>query len=141
METANVMVAVGGDSGNVVPKYAVTAAEIALLQAIHGTDAVFDVEPAEDIERSSSEELRRLRFEYATSRTFGTDSPAVTSLFPGAAARVFERLDELPDLRDEQYKAIERTSAKKAPQPAASKKSSKKAAEPEAESDAPAAFE
>lgn len=109
MQIANVMVAIGGDTGNIVPKYRVTAAEIAVLQAIHGEDSVFDVEPLGTIRTTNKEELRRLHEVYAG--TNGEQSVAVSTLFPGAAARVFENLDEL-DIPDEFYKAKERLTAK-----------------------------
>ena len=43
LQTANVVLALGGDARNTVPKYAVTAAEVAVLRMIHGDAAVFDV--------------------------------------------------------------------------------------------------
>lgn len=45
MELADVMVALGGNRNTTVPKYGVTPAEIAVLCAIHGSDAVFDIAP------------------------------------------------------------------------------------------------
>lgn len=44
MQYANVMVAIGGNRDHTVPKF-VSAAEIPVLLAIHGPDAVFDVDP------------------------------------------------------------------------------------------------
>lgn len=122
MQTANIMLALGGDKGNCVPKYGVTAAEIAVLRAIHGDDAVFDVEPtgedalAEDGERkrTNREELTRLQHQYASGRLFGTDVRAVGALFPGAAARVFEDIDEL-SLSEEAFKAESRATSKSKP--------------------------
>lgn len=125
MQTANIMLALGGDKGNCVPKYDVTPAEIAVLRAIHGDDAVFDVEPTDkeattEVEngdprkRTNREELSRLSREYAGGRLFGTDIRAVSALFPGAAARVYEDFDEL-DLSEEAFKAEGRVSAKPKP--------------------------
>lgn len=58
---ANVMLALGGDKNNTVPKYGVTAAEIAVLAAIHGADAVFDVVPLEEtVATSFKDERERL---------------------------------------------------------------------------------
>jgi hypothetical protein len=111
MQTANILVALGGDINNTVPRYGVTAAEIAMLQAIHGHDSVIDVEPAEDIEISQREERARLKHLYGNART--NDGTAhIDRLYPGAAARVFETLDEL-ELTPEQFKATERAAAGK----------------------------
>jgi hypothetical protein len=111
MQTANILVALGGDINNTVPRYGVTAAEIAMLQAIHGHDSVLDVEPAQDIEISQREERTRLKHIYGNART--SDGTAhIDLLYPGAAARVFETLDEL-ELTPEQFKATERAAAGK----------------------------
>ncbi len=61
MELANIMLALGGDKNNTVPKYGVTPAEIAVLAAVHGADAVFDVVPLEEtVEISFRDERERL---------------------------------------------------------------------------------
>ena len=44
MRLYNCLLALAGDTGNTVPKANITAAEIALLQAIHGSDAVTDID-------------------------------------------------------------------------------------------------
>lgn len=100
MQTANILLAIGGDLGNTVPKYRVSAAEIALLRAIHGDEAVFDVEPldlpAVDEEGevlSNRAELQRLKRVYQDAKIDGKQ--VAEMLYPGAAARVFETLDEL----------------------------------------------
>lgn len=129
MQTANIMLALAGDVGNTIPKYGVTAAEVALLRAVHGDEAVFDVEPAEDIERSNRAELGRLNLEYAGSRLFGTDTRAVSALFPGAAARVYESFDEL-ELDESFFKAKTRATAKSAVEPVREIEATKKAAKP-----------
>jgi hypothetical protein len=94
MQLANCLVAVGGDVGNTVPKYDVTAAEIAVLRAIHGEHAVIDIEPTRDIQRGNGEELGRIRANYGNARDTENNS-IVNMLFPGAAARVFQTIDEL----------------------------------------------
>lgn len=115
MKLANIMLGIGGGRDNTFPKYNVTAAEIAVLRAIHGEDAVFDVEPlAADAEedgrpRSNRQELSRLRALYGGAKD-GNGVPFVDSLFPGAAARVFEAFDEL-DLPDDYFKALGRVKA------------------------------
>lgn len=134
MQTANIMLALGGNRSNVIPKYGVTAAEIAVLQLIHGNDSVTDVEPIGEIERTSREERARLLQTYGRMEGERFASPQVEALFPGAAARVFEELAEL-DLPDSYYKAVARASAP-APKPAAAKSKRQapaKAAEPATE--------
>lgn len=117
MQTANIMLAVGGDRGNTVPKYAVSVAEIALLRAIHGEDAVFDVEPLETpamdegVAATNRAELNRLRRVYDAKDADG--NRIVDQIYPGAAARVFSSLDEI-DLPDEYFKPTERTAPIKA---------------------------
>lgn len=105
-ETADIMVRLGGDALNTVPKYGMTAAEIAVLQVIHGNDAVFDVKPAGTIERKQRVERSRLQVIYGHAKDHD-GNVHVERLYPGAAARVFERLDELV-LVDAQFVATAR---------------------------------
>lgn len=125
MQTADVMVAVGGGRDNTVPKYGVTAAEIAVLRALHGPDAVFDIEPTEEVERTNREELGRLRQEYGGAKD-GDGQRVVDLLYPGAAARVFESFDEL-EIPEDFYKAEKRVSSKSTTKKSSAKKSSTKA--------------
>lgn len=140
MQTANIMLAIGGDRGNTVPKYAISVAEIALLRAIHGEDAVFDVEPLETpamdegVVVSNRAELNRLRRVYDAKDADG--NRVVDQVYPGAAARVFETLDEI-DMPDEYFKPTERTAPIKAAAPAAKSRAKSKAADTPA--DTPAA--
>lgn len=115
MQTANIMLDIGGDNGNQVPKYGVTAAEIAVLIAIHGEAAVHDIEPIGTVERSNRDELTRLREVYGRAKD-GEDHSHVDILFPGAAARVFENIDEL-NLPPEFFKPTARASAPAAADP------------------------
>lgn len=95
MQSANIILALGGDSGNQVPKFDVTAAEIAVLLAIHGDSSVSEITPAaKDIDRTNRGELARLKAIYGNARD-EAGNLVVDQLFPGAAARVFETLDEL----------------------------------------------
>ncbi len=136
MQTANVMVALGGDTGNTVPKYGVTAAEIAVLRSIHGNEAVFDIEPCGEVKRGHRDERQRLVETYRSKDSNG--NAIVEGLFPGAAARVFETLAEL-ELPEELFKATDRVKAEPAveavvedaPKPAAKKAAGKKAAKQE----------
>lgn len=113
MQTANVLVALGGDRGNSVPKN-VTAPEIAVLLAIHGDDAVYDIEPAEDIERSNTAEIGRLRATYAGLDDDG--KPRIDQVYAGKTPMLHQDLADL-ELPDDAFKATERAKA-----PAKSKK-------------------
>ena len=139
MQTANIMLAIGGDRGNTVPKYAISVAEIALLRAIHGEDAVFDVEPLEapamdeGVAVSNRAELNRLRRVYDAKDADG--NRIVDQVYPGAAARVFETLDEI-DLPEDYFKPTERTAPIKAAAPAAKSRAKSKAVDvPAADAD------
>ncbi len=112
MEKGNALVALGGDSGNTVPKYDVTPAEVAVLRVIHGDDAVFDIEKTGKIDRTNRQELSRLTEVYGQRQPNGNSAaPAVSALFPGAAARVFESFDEL-ELDESLFKPARRDTPK-----------------------------
>lgn len=116
MKLANIMLAIGGGRDNTIPKYAVTAGEIAVLRAIHGEDAVFDVEPTDETAlndnggpRTNRQELARLKALYGKASD-SNGAPLVENLYPGMAARVFEAFDEL-DLPEDYFKATGRVKA------------------------------
>ncbi len=113
MQTANCVVAVGGDAGNCVPKFGVTAAEVAVLVAIHGAGAISDLEVVGDVERSHRDERARL-LNYYSRMHDGKDTSPVSSMFPGVAARVFESFDEI-EIEPEAFKARSRMTAADAP--------------------------
>lgn len=102
-EIADCWVRLGGDALNTVPKAGVTAAEIAVLQIIHGNDAVREVRPIGTLERTQRVERERLKSIYGNAKD-RDGNVLVERLYPGAAARVFETLDELI-LVDEQFAA------------------------------------
>ncbi len=144
MQIANILLALGGDSGNQVPKYDVTASEIAVLRAIHGDESVTDVFPTGEIDRTHRAERERLTHIYRRPDSNGNDQGPVAVLFPGAAARLYDTLDEL-ELPEEFFKALTRVSSKKAAAPVAEpeaaapakpKRGGKKAAEPAPEPEA-----
>jgi hypothetical protein len=131
MQIANIMVAVGGDAGTTVPKYEMTVSEIAVLQRLHGNDAVFDIDPCGEIERRDREEIARLGLIYRSPD--GGPHAVVKELFPGAAARAFHNLDELTTaegnpLPEQMFKAASRVKA-----PAAKKGKKTPAPEPQEE--------
>lgn len=113
MQTANIMLALGGSMGNTIPKYGVTAAEIAVLREIHGEAAVFDIDPQADIQRTSREERSRLGEVYGKPPG-SRELSAVDVLFPGVASRVFETLDEL-EIDPSFFKPTERAKPKASP--------------------------
>lgn len=114
METANVLLALGGDKRNTVPKYLVTAAEVAVMREIHGHDAVFDIEVVGTVNRTHRQEIGRLTEAYGRQDGERRLSPAVNALYPGAAARVHETFAEL-ELPDEFFIATGRKTANAAP--------------------------
>jgi hypothetical protein len=154
MQYANILLALGGDSGNQVGKYFVTPAEILVLQAIHGDEAVTDVdiidldaaklsdEQKEEYEdRTNAEDLARLRDQYRAARIDdgnGGQLLVMTSLFPGASAKAPENFADLDTLPDQFYKP----EAHKTPRKVA-KKSTRKADSKDdaAKQDEPKSFE
>ncbi|TGT76148.1 MULTISPECIES: hypothetical protein [unclassified Mesorhizobium] len=113
MQTANCYVEIGGDSGTTVPKYQITVSEIAVLRAIHGPDSIKEIEPTDDIKRSDRDEIKYLYEVYGRAKAAGSDTGIVATLFPGAAARAFQTLDEL-ELPEEFFKAESRVKPKPA---------------------------
>jgi hypothetical protein len=123
MQTATILLAIGGHQGNTVQKRGVTPAEVAVLIAIHGNAAVSDIEP-DDIpvsltgdnvaKRSDRAERARLLEVYGKPQNVNgqiADTSPVSTLFPGAAARVFHDFDEL-GLNESFFKAATRVKAK-----------------------------
>jgi hypothetical protein len=94
MQLANALLALGGQRGNSVPKYRVTAAEIAVMMAIHGVDAVYDIVPLdEEIERSAREEKARLFEIYPAKDEDGRF--VVEAVYPGNAPVVHQDIADL----------------------------------------------
>lgn len=113
MELANVMVALGGERDNTVPKYRVTPPEIAVLVAIHGDDAVHDIEPLEEeITISTREIMTDLLARYPALDDSG--NPVVRNVYPGVSPVLHQTLADL-GLPEELYKATEREKPKAAP--------------------------
>ena len=76
MQRVNCFVRLGGDMLNTVPKQGVTVAEIAILQHLHGADAVVEIQPTtnkQDIAHAA--EIERLRDTYGLK--------AFAEVFPG----------------------------------------------------------
>lgn len=103
MELANVMLALGGDKGNTVPKPRVTAAEIAVLCSIHGMDSVFDVEPLDEtVEIGATAEVERLLGLYPAKNE--DNQLIVLTVYPGRTPVLHQTIADL-GLPDEQFKA------------------------------------
>ena len=130
MQTANAIVNLAGDAGQQVPKTDLTPAEVAILLAIHGNDAVHSIEIGEDVERSNRTELDRLHGIYGQSKGEG-QVPVMPQLFPGMGAKVPMTFADL-ELDDFLYKTppvpAEAAPAPKAPKPAKGKAAKGKAA-------------
>lgn len=117
MDVVNCEVALGGDRGNTVLKRGLTVAELAIMMAMHGEDAVFNIEPAGKITRRNRDERDRLKATYAAQRVRGDEDwegkPVVELLYPGAAARVHEELDEL-EIPEHLFKPTQRAGGARA---------------------------
>lgn len=119
MDLAKCSLRLGGNAGQTIQKYDVTPAEIAVLRVVHGDDAVSDIKWTGEIQRSHRAEIQRLHAFYGSRQPDGAIvSRAVASLFPGAAARVFEKLTELDDIDESQIVSLGPDAAPAAEQPA-----------------------
>lgn len=126
MELANCLVALNGDRGNTVPKYEVTPAEIAVLCAIHGLDAVFDIEPTGgDVKRSTRDELERLLRLYPAKDE--DNNLVVRKVYAGASPVMHQTIEDL-GLPEESFKTLERVTAKASPKKAKAKPAAEKPA-------------
>ena len=121
MQTANALLALGGQRGNSVPKRGITAAEIAVLMAIHGVDAVYDIVPLDDeVDRSNRAEKDRLLQIYPARNDDGQF--IVEVVYPGNAPVLHQDIADL-GLPEELFATTERVTAKpKATKKAAGKK-------------------
>jgi hypothetical protein len=136
MQIANVMVALGGDKGTTVPKPGVTVSEIAVLRAIHGNDAVTDIEPCGEIDRPDRVEIARLNEIYGRARGSDQNVEIVKNMFPGVAARAYRTIDELVDeegqpIPEEFFKPIAHAKAEPVKAKAGKKTPKLEPAEPE----------
>jgi len=116
---------------NTVHRQDITPAEILVLQAIHGNDAVLDIMPIEKVQRTQNEEWDRLTGRY--DRSGGPDTPdgkeersIVSRLFPGAVKRLPVTLAEIgledreaPEPAEVAEEAPKRRGGRKATDPAA----------------------
>jgi hypothetical protein len=94
MELANILLALGGDRNNTVPKYRVTPAEIAVLSAIHGTDAVFDIVPLNETETISFRDERERLMRLYPAKNEDNNS-IVLQVYPGTAPVLHTSIESL----------------------------------------------
>lgn len=94
MELANIELALGGDKNNTIPKYRVTPAEIAVLAAIHGSDAVFNITPLGETEaRNFREERERLLMAYPAKDE--DNNSIVLKVYPGVSPILHTSIESL----------------------------------------------
>lgn len=87
MQRCSVTVRLSGDVGNTVPKTGVSVAEIVVLRAIHGEDAVVDIKATHNDKTPHREERDRLSVIYGR--------PIVDKIFPGTFAKLPVGLKEI----------------------------------------------
>jgi hypothetical protein len=113
MQTASILLAIGGERDMQVPKFGVTPAEVMLLRAIHGEEAVSDIDIVGDEDRKSRDERERLFNLYAKADPNGSFRlPVLDALYPGVSARLPTEFSEL-DLDEAFYKAESRKTPEK----------------------------
>ena len=100
MQECSVMVRLGGSLNHTVPLPVVTPAQIQILRAIHGQDAVVDIVPGKFNKRRQEEELARLSGLYGKgSGMEGLDAKEtgniVARLFPGVSPRLPVHLKDI----------------------------------------------
>lgn len=134
MDYVNLQVAIGGDHGNTVPKFAVPVSELPVLLAIHGEDSLFDLEvvdaPEDQEELASAEELKRLHQIYGAVSD-GEGVSILRQVYPGVGAKIVEELEAL-SLPEGVFKVLTRATPKAAKEAAkeAAKQRSAKAVKP-----------
>lgn len=117
MQQASILLSLGADSGNQVPKFGVTPAEVAILLAIHGDGSVNEIDIMdEDADRTNNGEMVRLNELYRGARIDdgnGSSRKVVDALFPGIGAKLPTSFDDLPNLDKSAFKAEKTAEQKK----------------------------
>jgi hypothetical protein len=109
MQIITALLALGGDPRNTVPLDHITVAEAHLLRAIHGHEAVFDVQPVEgEIDVAPRAEIARLAEQYAARDEDGNS--IVARVFAGGAASVPMEIADM-DLPETAFRVTQRVSA------------------------------
>lgn len=110
MQLINVMLRLGGDVRNTVPKFGITVAEAQLLRAIHGDDALSDVEPLDaEVDITPRKEVERLAEVYTGRDPDGR--PIVLSAFAAGTPSTIDDLglDETAFAVAERVKPVKST--------------------------------
>lgn len=96
MQTASILLSLSGERDNQIPKYNVTPAEAMLLRALHGDEAVTEIDIVGANETTSRAERGRLFAFYSRPNPRGGRMcPELDALFPGSAARLPDTFDEI----------------------------------------------
>lgn len=88
MQHCSCFVFLGGELTSSVWKADVTVAEIALLRAIHGDDAITTIVPTYKAAVKSADELDRLRVIYGASNVSKEGKRLVDDIYPGRAPQL-----------------------------------------------------
>ena len=103
MQIINALLRLGGDQRNTVPKPRITVAEAHILRAIHGEDAICDVEPLdEEMDITPRREVERLSEVYVGRD--GDGRPIIVSAF---SAGIPTTIDDLA-LDESLFAVVER---------------------------------
>ena len=103
MQHCSCIIFLDGDRNSSVHKPDVTVAEIALLRAIHGPDAVDGIKPTFVGKEKPGQELARLRMEYVNSNVTKEGGSLIDAVYPGRNPSIPRTLAELgaPDAVEE----------------------------------------
>lgn len=97
MQIANCFVSLNNLGSN-VPKVGVTPAEIVVLRTLHqhavGRDPITDISDVKEVNRTSKEELERLRLTYGGTVLNGK-TPVLTHLYPGDSPTLPQKFSEV----------------------------------------------
>jgi hypothetical protein len=95
MQHCSCIVFLDGDRNSSVHKTDVTVAEIVLLRAIHGPDAVDGIKPTFVGREKPAQDLARLRVEYANSNVTKEGGSLIEAVYPGRNPSVPTKLADI----------------------------------------------
>lgn len=102
METANIILALGEDMANTVPKRGVTPAEVAVLMAIHGENAVSEIDVNGETDKKPREVMQDLTYRYGRA-TDNENRPIIRRVFPATNSPMPKSFADM-DLPDDYFK-------------------------------------
>lgn len=97
MQHCSCIVYLDGDRNSSAFKADVTVAEIALLRAIHGPDAVDGIKATFVGKEKPAQDLARLRMEYANSNITKEGGSLIESVYPGRNPSIPTKLADIAD--------------------------------------------